>query len=81
MGSLSTPVATRTSRRASRPPASRRVRTTCVASERQRVADLGQVVMPDRVRAQFEGAAVFGTSLAMMGEITADAGVPRAAGE
>jgi isoquinoline 1-oxidoreductase beta subunit len=38
------------------------------------VADLGQVVMPDRVRAQFEGAAVFGTSLAMMGEITADAG-------
>jgi isoquinoline 1-oxidoreductase subunit beta len=38
------------------------------------VADLGQVVMPDRVRAQFEGAAVFGTSLAMMGEITAAAG-------
>ncbi len=38
------------------------------------VADLGQVVMPDRVRAQFEGAAVFGTSLAMMGEITAEAG-------
>jgi isoquinoline 1-oxidoreductase beta subunit len=38
------------------------------------VADLGQVVMPDRVRAQFEGAAVFGTSLALMGEITADAG-------
>ena len=38
------------------------------------VADVGQVVMPDRVRAQFEGAAVFGTSLAMMGEITADAG-------
>jgi hypothetical protein len=29
--------------------------------------------MPDRVRAQFEGAAVFGASLAM-GEITADAG-------
>lgn len=38
------------------------------------VADVGQTVMPDRVRAQFEGAAVFGTSLAMMGEITADAG-------
>jgi isoquinoline 1-oxidoreductase beta subunit len=38
------------------------------------VADLGQVVMPDRVRAQFEGAAVFGTSLAMMGEITAERG-------
>jgi isoquinoline 1-oxidoreductase subunit beta len=38
------------------------------------VADIGQVVMPDRVRAQFEGAAVFGTSLAMMGEITAEAG-------
>ena len=38
------------------------------------VADVGQVVMPDRVRAQFEGAAVFGTSLALMGEITADGG-------
>ncbi len=38
------------------------------------VADVGQVVMPDRVRSQFEGAAVFGTSLAMMGEITADGG-------
>jgi isoquinoline 1-oxidoreductase beta subunit len=38
------------------------------------VADVGQIVMPDRVRAQFEGAAVFGVSLAMMGEITADAG-------
>ena len=38
------------------------------------VADVGQVVMPDRVRAQFEGAAVFGASLALMGEITADAG-------
>jgi isoquinoline 1-oxidoreductase beta subunit len=35
------------------------------------VADVGQIVMPDRVRAQFEGAAVFGTSLALMGEITA----------
>jgi isoquinoline 1-oxidoreductase beta subunit len=38
------------------------------------VADVGQTVMPDRVRAQFEGAAVFGTSLALMGEITADSG-------
>ncbi|MEZ5352467.1 MAG: molybdopterin cofactor-binding domain-containing protein [Bryobacteraceae bacterium] len=38
------------------------------------VADAGQIVMPDRVRSQFEGAAVFGVSLAMMGEITADAG-------
>jgi isoquinoline 1-oxidoreductase beta subunit len=38
------------------------------------VADVGQIVMPDRVKSQFEGAAVFGTSLAMMGEITADAG-------
>ncbi len=38
------------------------------------VADVGQTVMPDRVRAQFEGAAVFGASLALMGEITADAG-------
>ncbi len=33
-------------------------------------ADVGMVVHPDRVTAQFEGAAVFGTSLAMMGEIT-----------
>ncbi|MGA3186408.1 MAG: molybdopterin cofactor-binding domain-containing protein, partial [Bryobacteraceae bacterium] len=33
-------------------------------------ADVGMVVHPDRVTAQFEGAAVFGTSVAMMGEIT-----------
>ncbi len=33
--------------------------------------DAGQIIHPDRVRAQFEGAAVFGTSLALMGEITA----------
>lgn len=32
--------------------------------------DAGTVVHPDRVKAQFEGAAVFGTSLALMGEIT-----------
>lgn len=36
--------------------------------------DPGQVIHPDRVRAQFEGAAVFGTSIAMMGEITAKDG-------
>jgi len=35
------------------------------------VADCGTVVNPDRVVSQFEGAAVFGTSIAMMGEITA----------
>ncbi len=29
------------------------------------------MINPDRVKAQFEGAAVFGTSLALMGEITA----------
>ena len=38
------------------------------------VADVGQIVMPDRVRSQFEGAAIFGVSLAMMGEITAEGG-------
>ncbi len=32
--------------------------------------DAGMVVHPERVTAQFEGASVFGTSLAMMGEIT-----------
>ncbi|MCS7025468.1 MAG: xanthine dehydrogenase family protein molybdopterin-binding subunit [Bryobacteraceae bacterium] len=32
--------------------------------------DAGTIVHPDRVRAQFEGAAVFGASLALMGEIT-----------
>jgi isoquinoline 1-oxidoreductase subunit beta len=32
------------------------------------------VVNPDRVKAQFEGAAVFGTTLALMGEITAAGG-------
>lgn len=34
------------------------------------VVDAGTVVHPDRIRAQFEGAAVFGASLALMGEIT-----------
>ena len=37
-------------------------------------ADVGTVINPDRVRSQFEGAAVFGTSIALMGEITAAAG-------
>jgi isoquinoline 1-oxidoreductase beta subunit len=36
--------------------------------------DTGKVIHPDRVRAQFEGAAVFGTSVAMLGEITAKDG-------
>ncbi len=36
--------------------------------------DVGMIVSPDRVRSQFEGAAVFGASLALMGEITATAG-------
>ena len=35
------------------------------------VIDAGTVVLPDRVRAQMEGAAVFGASLALYGEITA----------
>jgi isoquinoline 1-oxidoreductase beta subunit len=34
-------------------------------------ADVGTVINPDRVRSQFEGASVFGASLALMGEITA----------
>ena len=33
--------------------------------------DTGAVINPDRVKAQFEGAAVFGASIALMGEITA----------
>ncbi len=33
--------------------------------------DAGRIINPDRVIAQFEGAAVFGTSIAMLGEITA----------
>src|SRR5579863_864572 len=36
--------------------------------------DPGQIIHPDRVRAQFEGATVFGTGLALMGEITAKDG-------
>jgi len=38
------------------------------------VLDAGTVVNPDTVRAQFEGAAVFGTSIARTGEITASHG-------
>jgi isoquinoline 1-oxidoreductase subunit beta len=38
------------------------------------VIDAGTVINPDRVKAQFEGAAVFGTSIALMGEITAAGG-------
>ncbi len=38
------------------------------------VADPGVVINPDRVRAQFEGAAVMGAGLAMYGEITATNG-------
>ena len=37
--------------------------------------DTGTVVSPDNVRNQFEGGAVFGTSLALFGEITARNGV------
>ncbi len=36
--------------------------------------DAGRVVSPDRVRAQFEGAAVFGTGIALMNEVTASGG-------
>jgi isoquinoline 1-oxidoreductase beta subunit len=37
-------------------------------------ADVGRVINPDRVKSQFEGAAVFGTTVAMLGEITAAKG-------
>ncbi len=36
--------------------------------------DPGRIINPDRVRSQFEGAAVFGTSIALMSETTAAAG-------
>ena len=36
--------------------------------------DPGLVINPERVRAQFEGAAVFGTSIALMSEMTATGG-------
>jgi isoquinoline 1-oxidoreductase beta subunit len=38
-------------------------------------ADVGKVLNPDRVRSQLEGAAIFATSLAFYGEITAKDGV------
>jgi isoquinoline 1-oxidoreductase beta subunit len=37
--------------------------------------DAGKVINPDRVKSQFEGASVFGSSIALMGEITAANGV------
>jgi isoquinoline 1-oxidoreductase beta subunit len=37
--------------------------------------DAGTIVSPDNIRNQFEGAAVFGTSLALFSEITATNGV------
>ncbi len=37
--------------------------------------DAGKVINPDRVRSQMEGAAIFSTSIAYYGEITADNGV------
>ncbi|MGA2739399.1 MAG: molybdopterin cofactor-binding domain-containing protein [Bryobacteraceae bacterium] len=36
--------------------------------------DAGRIINPDRVKSQFEGAAVFGTSIALMSEITAAGG-------
>jgi isoquinoline 1-oxidoreductase beta subunit len=36
--------------------------------------DTGRVINPDRVRAQFEGAAVFGAGVALTGELTAKGG-------
>ena len=36
--------------------------------------DAGRVINPDRVKSQFEGAAVFGTNIALMSEITAAKG-------
>ena len=39
--------------------------------------DAGKVINPDRVKSQFEGAAVFGASIALMSEITASGGAIR----
>ena len=36
--------------------------------------DAGRIINPDRVKSQFEGAAVFGTGIALMNEITASGG-------
>jgi isoquinoline 1-oxidoreductase beta subunit len=40
----------------------------------EQIVDAGTIINPDRVRAQFEGAAVMAAGLAMTGEITAVAG-------
>lgn len=45
-----------------------------VVHEMWMAIDAGTVVNPDRVRAQLEGAAIFGMSLALQGEITAKNG-------
>jgi isoquinoline 1-oxidoreductase beta subunit len=37
--------------------------------------DSGKIINPDRVRSQMEGAAIFSTSIAFYGEITADKGI------
>ena len=37
--------------------------------------DVGKVLNPDRVRSQLEGAAIFATSIAFYGEITAKNGI------
>jgi len=37
--------------------------------------DAGKIINPDRIRSQMEGAAIFSTSLAFYGEITADKGI------
>ena len=47
------------------------IRIPCVDT----VVDAGLVVNPEATKAQFEGAAVFGTSVARSGEITAKNGV------
>lgn len=36
--------------------------------------DAGRIISPDRVRAQFEGASVFGAGIALMNEVTASGG-------
>ena len=47
-----------------------KVRIPCVDI----AVDAGRVISPDRVKAQFEGAAVFGAGIALMNEITASGG-------
>ncbi|WP_042145585.1 MULTISPECIES: molybdopterin cofactor-binding domain-containing protein [unclassified Pseudoalteromonas] len=43
--------------------------------EMHTAVDCGIVVTPDRVKAQMEGAMIFGLSIALMGEITVDKGI------